>query len=187
VGVFNPFKSNFTRIAENTTKYYLELVNNYKQRFRDELSILATAGVLDAQNYVFVEHSLNVDTLIDMVRKAISPERKELTEYKKAKVQASMASGTNFVKYINQEDKLEKDPLFNFVFSLEIALFSIDSPYFSSSDIALSCFQKADTIAKAIQKTRDKYKGEPLFTTVTTRFMEGTDFEEVRRILGISD
>jgi len=187
MGFFNPFKSNFTRIAENTTKYYLELVNNYKQRFGDEVSTLATAGVLDAQNYVFSEHSLKVDRLLDMARKAVSLENEELTEYKKARVQASMALASDFLEYISQEDELEKDLLFSFVFSLEIALFSIDNPYFSGSDIALSCFQKTDTIVKAIQKTRDKYKGEPLFTSVTMRFMEEPEFEEVRKKLGIAD
>lgn len=46
-------ESNFTLIAENTTKYYLELRKNYKDRFNDEVSLLATAGILDAQFYIF--------------------------------------------------------------------------------------------------------------------------------------
>ena len=181
------FKSNFTRIAENTTKYYLELVNNYKQRFNDEVSMLAAAGVLDAQNYVFVERSLNADTLIDMANKASSLESEEPTEYKKARVQALTPSTSDFIEYISQEDDLEKDPLFNFIFNLEVALFSVDSSYFSSLDIRLACFQKADTIAKAIQKTRDKYRGEPRVTSVTMRFMEEPEFEEVRNVLNIAD
>jgi len=187
MGFFGLFKSNFAQIAENTTKYYLELSQNYRHRVSDEIVLMATAGVLDAQNYIFEEQSLGVDKIIDIAKKAVSQEREEPTEYKKAKVQASMASASDFVKYISKEDKLEKDTLFNFVFSLEVALFLIDSPYFTSSDIELACFQKADAIAKAIQKTRDKYRGEPLFTSVTMRFMEGPECEEVRKILGIAD
>jgi hypothetical protein len=188
MGFFGLFKSNFARIAENTTKYYLELSKNYEKRFRDEVALLTTAGVLDAQNYVFSEQSLDVDTIIDMAKKAVSQEREEPTAYQKAKVQALMAlSASDFVKYIRQEDKLEKDTLFNFVFNLEVALFLIDNPYFTRSVLELACLQKADAIAKAIQKTRDKYRGEPLFTSVTMRFMEGPEVEEVKKILGIAD
>ena len=35
------FKSNFTKIAENTTKYYLELKNRYYNKFENEISLLA--------------------------------------------------------------------------------------------------------------------------------------------------
>ena len=51
---FNPFKSNFVRIAENTTKYYLELTRNYSNRFDDKVALLTTAGVLvKANNGIF--------------------------------------------------------------------------------------------------------------------------------------
>ena len=35
-----PFKTNFSVIAENTTKYYMELKNSYKGRFPDDASLL---------------------------------------------------------------------------------------------------------------------------------------------------
>ena len=44
-----PFKSNFSLVAENTTKYYMELKTRFKGRFPDDASLLATAGILDAQ------------------------------------------------------------------------------------------------------------------------------------------
>ena len=46
MGFLNPFKSNYTLIAENTTKYYVELTKNHKDRFSDEASLLATAGAI---------------------------------------------------------------------------------------------------------------------------------------------
>jgi len=46
-------ESNFTLIAETTTKFYLELKKNYSEYFNDEVTLLATAGILDAQWYVF--------------------------------------------------------------------------------------------------------------------------------------
>ncbi len=181
------FKSNFARIAENTAKYYLELKTNYGDRFSDETSLLATAGVLDAQNYVFAEQSLDTGRIIDMAKKALSQEGKELNEYKKAKVQATMSSFDSLVKYLSEEDELEQDPLFNFVFNLEVAIFSVDNPYFSSSDIELACFKKANTISNAVRKARGKYKGEAVFASVTTHFMKSPEFKPTRRLLGIAD
>jgi len=48
-------ESYYTFIAENTTKYYLELTRNYGDRFNDESSLLATAGILDAQSYIIIQ------------------------------------------------------------------------------------------------------------------------------------
>ena len=145
MGLRDLFQSNFSRIAENTTNYYLELKNNYGDRFSDEISLLATAGVLDTQNYIFAEQTLDTARIIDMAKKALSQEGKELNEYKKAKVQATMSSFDDLVKYLSEEDGLEQDPLFNFVFNLEVAIFSIDNPYFSISDILGSLSLKLST------------------------------------------
>ena len=179
------FKSNFTLIAENTTKYYLELQSRYENRFTDNTSLLGTAGALDAQNYIFVEHSIEIDTIIDMAKKALSREGKELNEYKKAKVRATMSSLDDFVNYLSKEDELEQNPLFNFVFNLEVAIFSIDSPYFSNYDIELACFKKANAISNAIQKTMEKYVSGGRFASVTSAFMKSPEFQQVRKELGI--
>lgn len=159
MGLRDLFKSNFARIAENTTKYYLELRTNYGSRFSDEISLLATAGVLDAQNYIFVEHSIEIDTIIDMARKAVSQEGNEF----------------------------EQDPLFNFIFNLEVALFTVDNPRFSSSDIELACFKKANTISNAIRKSKEKYGGEARFALAVGTLMESPEFRQVRKQLGIKD
>ncbi len=181
------FKSNFARIAENTTKYYLELKTNYGSRFSDEICLLATAGVLDAQNYIFIEHSIEIDSIIDMARKAVSQKEQELTNYRGLKVQETLSSYKAFTKLFTESNELEQDPLFNFIFSLEVALFAVDNPRFSSSDIELACFKKATTISNAIRKTKEKYRGEAQFGLVVTTFMESPEFRQVRKQLGIKD
>ena len=78
MGFLGLFKSNFTRIAENTTKYYLELTRNYGNRFDDEVALLTTVGALDAQTYVFVEGSIDLDTISYIAKQAVSKEELEL-------------------------------------------------------------------------------------------------------------
>ena len=63
---------NFAFIATNTTKYYLELTRNYGNRFSDKASLIATAGILDAQTYVFVERTISLPTMLDMAKEATS-------------------------------------------------------------------------------------------------------------------
>ncbi|MBA7635325.1 hypothetical protein ES703_42926 [subsurface metagenome] len=74
-------ESNFTLIAENTTKYYLELTKNYKNRFNNEASLLATAGILDAQFYVFVDQTINPSEIIDIAKKAVSSKKEALVDF----------------------------------------------------------------------------------------------------------
>jgi len=180
------FKSNFARIAENTTEYYLELKTNYGSKFSDEASLLATAGVLDAGNYIFTEHSINVDTIIDMAKKAVSQKEKELTNYRRLKVQETLSyTGEAFWRLLPEENEFEQDPLFNFIFSLEIALFKVDNSRFSSSDIELACFKKANTISNAIRKTKEKCGGGGRFALVVSGFMDSPEFQPVRKQLGI--
>lgn len=181
------FKSNFARIAENTTKYYLELKTNYGNKFSDEAFLLVTAGVLDAQNYIFVEHSIGIDTIIDVARKAVSQKEKELTNYRRLKIQETLSSYKTALKLLTEGNEFEQDPLFNFIFSLEVALFAVDNPRFSSYDIELACFKKANTISNAIRKTKEKYGGEARFALVVATFMESPEFQQVRKQLGIKD
>jgi len=187
MGLQDLFKSNFARIAENTTKYYLELKTNYGNRFSDEASLLATAGVLDAQNYVFTEHSIALDTIIDIALKAVSQGEKELTDYRRLKAQETLSSYKDFLSLLAEESEFERDPLFNFIFSFEVALFKVDNPRFSSSDIELACFKKANTISNAIRKARERYGGGELFASVTSAFMDSPEFQTYRKQLGIVD
>jgi len=67
---FWPLKTNFSLIAENTTKYYMELKGLYKERFADDASLLAAAGVLDAQNYIFPSPpKIDITDVMELARK----------------------------------------------------------------------------------------------------------------------
>jgi hypothetical protein len=188
---FNPFKSNFVRIAENTTKYYLELTRNYSNRFDDKVALLTTAGVLDAQTYVFVEGSIGLDTISHIAKQAVLKEELGPTSYQKMASQAFLKkfcakSPIDRIVFSSEEkDGLEKDPLFNFIFSLEVEIFTVDSPEFSRSAIELACYEKADTILKAIRRMGNKYQGKDLFAKATTNFMEAPDFRDIREKLRI--
>ena len=185
------FKSNFTRIAENTTKYYLELTRNYRSRFDDEVTLLATAGVLDAQTYVFAEGSIDLDTISHIAKQAVSKEELEPTSYQRiasqAKLQKFLAKSPidKIASSSEEKDELEKDTLFNFIFSLEVEIFTIDSPEFSRSAIEIACYGKADTILKAINRMKKGYKGEKLFALATANLMDSPKFEAIRKQLGI--
>lgn len=71
----------FTLIAENTTKYYLELSKNYKARFSDKVSLLATAGILDAQFYVFMDQSISPSEIIYLAKEAASSNNEVLINF----------------------------------------------------------------------------------------------------------
>lgn len=72
---------NFTIIARKTTMYYLELTRNYKKRFKDEVYLLATAGVLDAQVYVFINKNIAISEIIELAEDAIANEDTPLTDF----------------------------------------------------------------------------------------------------------
>ena len=191
--VKNLFKSNFTRIAENTTKYYLELTRNYRSRFDDEVTLLATAGVLDAQTYVFVEGSIGLDTISHIAKQAVLKEELGPTSYQKMASQAFLKKFRakspidRIVSSSEEKDELEKDTLFNFIFGLEVEIFAVDSPEFNRSAIELACYEEADTILKAINRIKESYKGEKLFTSVTANLMDSPKFEAIRKQLGIKN
>lgn len=62
----------FTLIAANTTNFYSTLVRRYKDKFKDEASLLAAAGIIDAATYVFVEKSISAGNIISVAQKAVN-------------------------------------------------------------------------------------------------------------------
>lgn len=60
---------NFQVIARMTTFYYKYLNENFKERFKDNASILATAGVLDAQHYVFVDKRIKIEQIVELANR----------------------------------------------------------------------------------------------------------------------
>jgi hypothetical protein len=74
-------ESIYTFVAENTTKYYLELSRNYGGRFNDESSLLATAGILDAQFYIFKQKIINPLEILSIAKKSLGTGKELLINF----------------------------------------------------------------------------------------------------------
>lgn len=187
------FKSNFSLIAENTTKFYLELTKRYPNRFSNDISLLAIAGILDAQNYVFASpptidgaeifRLAEVASSSKYIKKQISFE-KRMKKYKRGKI-----SAVDILIEDEQDKYLISDStkkLVNFVFGLELLIFKADSPNLSPWAIEDACKDKIKTIEKAITNTMSKYTvGEGLVAQITTNFMESPRFQSMIEQFGI--
>jgi hypothetical protein len=147
-------EDNYTFIAQNTTKYYLELQQHYQERYRTSTSLLATAGVLDAQNYIFIEKNFDISDLLHMAEDA-SPH--------------------------------EENALVEFITLLEIEIFKVDNPTIAPADIVMACIGKKADIENAVQKTKEQYLGDTLFSSVVSAFMNLPQFKAHRKKLGIKD
>lgn len=147
-------EDNFAMIAANTTKYYLELERNYKHRFGSETSLIATAGVLDAQNYIFVEETIDLSSILNIA--------KEASTYK-------------------------ENALVEFITLLEIEIFKVDNPTIAPTDIVAACNEKKKDIVDAVQRTKEEYLSEPLFTSVVSDFLEFPQFKSYRQMLDLID
>jgi hypothetical protein len=74
-------ENNCTFIAENTTKFYLELSRNYAGRFNDESSLLATAGILDARFYIFIQKIINPMEILSIAKKPSEAGKESLINF----------------------------------------------------------------------------------------------------------
>jgi len=61
---------NFSCIAKNITKIYLELESNYKERLTNNLSLLAATAFLDAQYYILIEKSIQIQEVLEIAKLA---------------------------------------------------------------------------------------------------------------------
>ena len=190
-----PFKTNFSLIAENTTKYYMELKSRYKERFPDDASLLAATGILDAQNYIFSSSpQIDIIDIIELARRCIAkgedyiPIRKLIRSSEM--IQKHRQRKLSAYEVLASCDDLEEPPectdeVFDFVFGLEVLLFKADTK-FSPSDVEEACRSKHKTIEKAITGTMKKYNvGKGVFARATTTFMENVSQEPLRNSLGI--
>lgn len=184
MGFFNNLpKDNYTIIAETTTKYYLELTKKYRDRFDNEEDLLATTGVLDAQAYIFSrEPQITVSEIID-VAKETSTIVKEAWMRKNIEGH-HRGEPLNVASFITRSSG-STEPLVDFVIELEVKIFQVESPRFALSDIVEACLDKTKTITKAIQRTKQNYTGEKLFSLAVANFMELPRFEPIRKELGI--
>ena len=71
----------FTLVAANTTKYYLELTRNYHNRFNDEVTLLAAAGLLDAQVHLYLEQKVSPAQILDMAKKSVLAKEEALVDF----------------------------------------------------------------------------------------------------------
>ena len=153
----NPFSKNFIRIAEFVTKFYLELQSNYGNRFKDEIYLLATAGVQTALDWILPpKATMSVSEIVKMAEEAVHNEK-------------------------------DKDPLFPFIFNLELAMGMASAPDSSYEASHLFLILKSEDINKAIDKTRKKYNGDKGIARAIDRFMQESECKEVREMLNIKD
>jgi len=190
-----PFKTNFSLIAENTTKYYMELKSRYKERFTDDASLLAAAGILDAQNYIFPSPpQIDIIDVIELARKCTAKDEdyipmRKLIQYSEntQRYRDRKSSIADLLSFEYSEGSPEcTDEVFDFVFGLELLLFKVDNQKFSPHAIEEACRSKYKTIEKAITQTMKKYEiGRGMLARATTTFMENVSQETLRNRLGI--
>lgn len=189
-----PFKTNFSVIAENTTKFYMELKGRYKEKFPDHASLLATSGVLDARNYVFASPpQIDIIDVIELARKCTAKDEDYMPTRKLIQYSAHLqryrehkSSVANLFCEYSKGPPECTDEVFDFVFGLELLIFNADCNEFSPSAIEEACRRKYKTIEKAISRTMKKYNvGKGMLAQTTTAFMEDSSMESVRKSLGI--
>jgi len=192
---FWPLKTNFSLIAENTTKYYMELKGRYKERFADDASLLAAAGVLDAQNDIFPSPpKIDITDVMELARKCTAKDEdyipmRKLIQYSDntRRYRDHKSSIADLLSFEYSEGPPEcTDEVFDFVFGLELLLFEVDNKRFSPQAIEEACRSKYKTIEKAITQTMKKYKvGQGILARATTAFIENSSLEPLRNRLGI--
>ena len=177
-----PWKDNYAIVAENTTKFYVELQRNYADRFPDETSLLAAAGVCDAAAYVFGERTVSADDIVEIAEAVIDKRSAVQLQRMEDKLQRIGAG-----KMPPGDLLLDKhsSPLTDFVAGLEVKLFAVESPRLSESDIVGAVVSKYETIAKVVAKTTDKYTSESQFASNVKALMESPDYAGLRARLGI--
>lgn len=191
-----PFKTNFSLIAENTTKLYMELKGRYKERFPDDASLLATAGVLDTRNYNILSLSPQIDItdIIELARRCTAKDGdyipiRESIQYSDniQRYRDHKSSAADLLSFEYSKGPHEcTDEVFDFVFGLELLIFNADNNKFSPFAIEEACRRKYKTIEKAIAGTINKYNvGKGIFARATTTFMEDVSLQAVRNSLGI--
>lgn len=149
-------EDNFTYVARNITKFYLELSKDYKECFRDEVSLLTAVGVLDAQIYIFSEGSISISEIEEIAQKSVTSEEDPLMEF-----------------IINLE---------TLIFKIDMPLMGIPM---SISRIRESCLSQRERIKQVVDLTKQEYKGELIFKELVDYFMISPEFEDLRKELNI--
>jgi hypothetical protein len=149
----NPFRRAYIRIAEYVTKFYLELQRSYSHQFKDEIHLLAAAGVQTALDWVLPpKATLPVSDVVKIADEAVHNEK-------------------------------AADPLFPFIIDLETEIQMADDPHLDRQKVRFFLLLRADGIMKAVENTRKKYKGDKGIAHAIDRFMQEAECKEVREML----
>lgn len=154
-------KNSLTFTASWVTKYYLELVKNYKSKFTCESSILAAAGILYAGHDVFTEKTISWKEIIDIANETVV-----FTENKKYD---------------------ESSSLYNFIIELQIKQQSVYHPHIAIFQIRKLCTEEGPSTSKEVFKTLENYNKEEAFASTVKKFMTSMedDYVKCRSDLGI--
>jgi len=76
----NDVQDSFKLVAANITRYYLELMRNYFDRFNDEATLLATAGILTSQVYI-KRGTISPLTILDVAKKSARAKGEALVNF----------------------------------------------------------------------------------------------------------
>ncbi|MFC1870104.1 hypothetical protein ACFLYE_02400 [Chloroflexota bacterium] len=74
-------KDHFTLVAMCITKYYLELIRNYRDRLKSEVTLLATAGILDAQINHSLEQKVSPRQILNIAKNSVLAKEAALVDF----------------------------------------------------------------------------------------------------------
>ena len=77
--IINRIGESFTSVAANITKYYLELKRNYSNRFKDEATLLAITGLIEARPHL--EQNISLAQIFDIAKKSVLANEGALVDF----------------------------------------------------------------------------------------------------------
>lgn len=91
---------------------------------------------------------------------------------------------TQILKLARETEGMQ-DRFLHFLVRFEAVLLSVDNPELSRDEVRSACDDQAPAIRRAIQRTMDTYRGEPVIAALTALAMSSPEFATFRRISGI--
>jgi|GEM_PF-2092503 len=65
-------EDNYIAITQIITRYYMELKEHYQRSFKNEKQILFATGILDTQYYIFEDHSIDPQEILQLANEAVT-------------------------------------------------------------------------------------------------------------------
>ena len=163
--VSNIVGESLTSVAVHITKYYLEMKRSYRGSFRDEATLLAAAGLLEARSHIdqegsfleerfYMEQKISPEQILDIAQKSVLADGVTLTD---------------------------------FIINLGMKLFHIEAPEYAVSEVTEACLGKRRDVEVLVEKMEREYTHEPGVASLVSRFMLSYNFQGFRSALGIKD